>query len=221
MAIKITTEAIVKVIKPKGQQFSLEELNEQVDGWIEPLKIGPLWIMYREKAKEEGEEMNQIASFFFDVAIYGTVMVVSPQEMPTEWDLLDESENSWTADQIESGFLTALQSALIYNRLMNSKIKDTSPISKEEWSFKPSDEVDDSLKDFFRKSYDLIVAHKDKPDATLLFEDDTVIVRTANKTDHIKALDQMINYFIEEEEYEKCAQLQKIKQSVVEETPEI
>ena len=142
MAIRITSDAIVKVVKPVFHQFSLNELNDVVEGWIEPLKIGPIWVMYKEKAKESGEPLNQVASFFFDVAMYGTVLIVPPQQMPTEWDLMEPDDYRYTADQIESGFLTALQNALAYNRVSDKTYKES---PKEEWSYEPGDdELDDN-----------------------------------------------------------------------------
>jgi len=216
MAIKITIDAIVKTVQPEKQQFSLDELNNHVDGWVEPLKIGPIWVMYREKSKEDGEPLNQVASFFFDVAIHGTVLVVPPQQMPTEWELMDDIDLRYSSDQVDTGFLSALQAALIQHRVFNSltdtEMKSMMKNHKEEWAYKPSEELDDDLREFFKRAYKSIVAQQKTDDDTVLFEDENIIVRTLNKEDRLKTIDQMIAYFIEEEEYEKCAALQKLKE---------
>jgi hypothetical protein len=216
MAVKITSDGIVKIAAPEGFQFNLDELNSHVDGWIEPLKIGPVWVMYREKSKESGEPLNQVASFFFDVPMYGTVLVVPPQQMPTEWEIMEPSDYKWSSEQIDTGFLTALKNSLLQYKIMNEVLRgmgeevDKKNPFKEEWAFRPTDEIDDDLKEFFRKSYDSIVAQEKPADDTLLFEDDNIIVRTLNKEDRHKAIEQMIQYFVEEEEYEKCAKLKKL-----------
>jgi hypothetical protein len=216
MAIKITSDAIVRTVKPALQQFSLNELNEHVDGWIEPFKIGPIWVMYREKAKENGEPLNQLASFFFDVAMHGTVIVVPPQQLPLEWELMEDKDYRYSSDQIDSGFLSALHQALVLNRFIDKPEADTlTSLMKEEWSYQPSDETSDNEKDFFRKVYDTIIKQNLKKEDTVLFEDDDVIVKTETNEDRIKALQQMIDYFVEEEEYEKCAKLLQVKEKIV------
>jgi hypothetical protein len=216
MAIKITSDAIVRTVKPALQQFSLNELNEHVDGWIEPFKIGPIWVMYREKAKENGEPLNQLASFFFDVAMHGTVIVVPPQQLPLEWELMEDKDYRYSSDQIDSGFLSALHQALVLNRFIDKPEADTlTSFMKEEWSYQPSDETSDNEKDFFRKVYDTIIKQNLKKEDTVLFEDDDVIVKTETNEDRIKALQQMIDYFVEEEEYEKCAKLLQVKEKIV------
>jgi len=216
MAIKITSDAIVRTVKPALQQFSLNELNEHVDGWIEPFKIGPIWVMYREKAKENGEPLNQLASFFFDVAMHGTVIVVPPQQLPLEWELMEDTDYRYSSDQIDSGFLSALHQALVLNRFIDKPEADTlTSFMKEEWSYQPSDETSDNEKDFFRKVYDTIIKQNLKKEDTVLFEDDDVIVKTETNEDRIKALQQMIDYFVEEEEYEKCAKLLQVKEKIV------
>ena len=65
MAIKIDPDSIVRVIRPTNHKFFLDELNDHVKGFIEPIKIGPVWVMYDEKAKENGLPENKVASFFF------------------------------------------------------------------------------------------------------------------------------------------------------------
>jgi hypothetical protein len=215
MAIKITSDAIVRTVKPALQQFSLNELNDHVDGWIEPLKIGPIWVMYREKAKENGEPLNQLASFFFDVAMHGTVMVVPPQQMPPEWELMEDPDYRYSSDQVDSGFLSALHQALVLNRFIDKPTADElASFMKEEWSYQPSNEIGDDEKDFFRKVYDTLVKQNLKKEDTVLFEDDDIIVKTASNEERIKALQQMIDYFVEEEEYEKCAKLLEVKEKI-------
>ena len=215
MAVKITSDAIVKVIQPSLRKFNIDELNDNVEGWIEPIKIGPIWVMYREKSKESGEPLNKVASFFFDVAMYGTVLVVPPQQMPDEWDLMEDSDLKYTADQVETGFLSALQSALAYNRVYNAPgTLDNSGFVKEEWTYTPTGIIDDNIKDFFKKAHQYLVTHEIQNDSNVIFEDDMTIVRIKSNADKDLMLQQMIDILLETEEYEKCAELQKIKDSI-------
>lgn len=216
MAIKITSEAIVKVIQPASHKFNLDELNDNVEGWIEPIKIGPIWVMYREKSKESGEPLNKVASFFFDVAMYGTVLIVPPQQMPEEWDLMDDTDFRYSADQVETGFLSALQSALAYNRVYNSPLddEDDTMIIKEEWTYSPTGIIDATIKDFFNKARQYLITHEIQNDSNIVYEDDTTIVRIKDNVEKKLMIQQMIDILLETEDYEKCAELQKIKDSI-------
>lgn len=210
MAVKITTDGIVKMIYPEGRQFTLDEMNSHVEGWIEPLKIGPIWVVYREKSKEKGDPLNQVASFFFDVAIYGNVFVVPPQQMPEEWELVEEEDEKYTAEQVDTGFLSALQTALVFNRVFGeSEEFPLKNFSKQIWSYTPSEEIDESSIKFFEKAYESIVKIR-KDNDNILFEDDETIIRTTTPEDKVKTIKQMIDHFVEVEEYEKCAELQKL-----------
>ena len=90
MAVLITTEAIVKTISPKNTKFGIDDLNEIVQGWVEPVKIGPLWVMHKEGAKQE--PLNEIASMVFNVPLRGKVLVVPVQQLPPEWDLMEPDD---------------------------------------------------------------------------------------------------------------------------------
>lgn len=215
MAIKITSDAIVKVIQPTSNKFNLDELNDNVNGWIEPIKIGPIWVMHREKSKEAGEPLNKVASFFFDVAMYGTVLVVPPQQMPDEWDLMEDADLRYSADQVETGFLSALQSALAYNRVYSTPgTLDNSGFIKEEWTYTPAGIIDESIRDFFKKAYEYLTSHIITNDSNIIFEDDMTIVRISSNTDKDLMIQQMINILLETEDYEKCVQLQKLKDAI-------
>lgn len=208
MAIKLTTESIVKMVHPSELQFTLDELNEHVSGWIEPFKVGPIWIMYKENSKETGEPLNKVASLFFNIAMYGTVLIVPPQQMPPSWDLTDESDRKYTAEQVDTGFLSALQTALVHNRVIGQN-KEAYVPTKEDWTYVPPNEVDDETISFFNQSYWFIVQTKRSVDDNILYEDERLIVR-ALPADRLKTLHQMMDYYISLEEYEKCSELKKI-----------
>ena len=217
MAILITPEAIVKTVYPKNQKFDIDSLNDLVRGWIEPLKIGPLWVMYKENP--ENEPLNQIASMMFNVALRGDVLVVPVQQLPSEWDLMDENESQYTGEEVDMGFLVSLQNTLSTHELLSkgataiysqdgSVIFDMIPEIKEEWMYDPDvNKLDENTKAFFRQLYPELKLSQLK--SNILYEDEGLVVRVSNSKDMIKALEQMIQMFVVEEEYEKCASLQK------------
>jgi hypothetical protein len=209
MAIKITTDKIVRIIRPHAKNFNLDELNQQVDDFINPFKVGPIWVMTGESSRESGAELNEIASFFFDLPLYGDVIVVPPQQLPPAWDIMEETDYKYTAEELDSGFLLSLQTSLVYNRVLGGKSKYT---AKEEWTFTPpeNDNIDEGVHDFYRKVYDYIIENPDMFNKNYILEDESVIVKVRKNGDRNTVLQQMMEYFICEEEYEKCAQLKKV-----------
>lgn len=218
MAIKITTDSIVRVIRPASTKFNLDELNDHVEGFIEPLKIGPIWVMYSDKGKEEGQPLNKVASFFFDIPIYGTTMIVPPHQLPADWDIMEPEDYRYTADDIDNGFLLSLQKALIHNRVFGAP-KAEENIEKlmsrfeplEEWTYKPpvEDAIDENTADFYRQVYDYLSKNPEQFKKNVLLSEGHLIIKLESPEDKEKMVQQMIDYFVREEEYEKCSILKK------------
>jgi hypothetical protein len=219
MAIKISTDCIVRMIRPTTHKFNLEELNDHVNGFVEPLKMGPVWIMYHEKAKELGEPLNQVASFFFNIPMYGTVLVLPPQQFPSDWDVMDPEDYRYTADDIDNGFLLSLQTALVHNRVFGSTGNDNIDklhsrfLPVEEWTYKPVDrEIDENTSDFYRQVYDYIEKNPQDFKRNVLLSESQLLVKLESPEDKVKMINQMIDYFVSQEEYEKCTTLQNLLQ---------
>jgi len=219
MAIKITADSIVKVFRPEGYKFTLDELNTQVNGFIEPLKIGPVWVMYSEEAKEKDEPLNNVASYFFDVPMYGTVIVVPPHHLPSEWDLMEPEDYRYTADDIDSGFLMSLQQALIHKRVYGEMNTDNNERlfqrlkAREEWTYTPDAEnpsIDKNTIDFYNQVFDYIKTNPEMIKKNILLSDDEIIVKVNSDEDRILMINQMIQYYISEEQYEKCSVLKTV-----------
>jgi hypothetical protein len=219
MAIKITADSIVRVFRPEGYKFTLDELNTQVNGFIEPLKIGPVWVMYSEEAKTNNEPLNKVASYFFDIAMYGTVIVVPPHHLPTDWDLMEPEDYRYTAEDIDSGFLMSLQQALMHKRVFGESSSNSNERlferlkAKEEWTYKPQSddsELDKNTIDFYEQVYEYISSNPDMIKKNILLSDDEIVVKIDSDEDKILMINQMIEYYISEEQYEKCSLLKTV-----------
>lgn len=214
MAVKIGTDNILRMVRPNSYKFTLEELNNGVNGFIEPVKMGPLWVMYSEEAKINGEPLNKVASFFFDVAIHGTVLVVPPHQLPSEWDLMEPEDYRYTADDIDGGFLRSIQQSLIYSRtfgleLDEDELKGTFYNPVEKWNYKPNErsEITEDVIEFYNKSYEFIVKNSIK-DNVVLFEDGVEV--TVSSEDMESFINQLIEHYVNDEAYEKCAKLKQV-----------
>ena len=214
MAVKIGTDNILRMVRPNSYKFTLDELNNGVNGFIEPVKMGPLWVMYSEEAKINGEPLNKVASFFFDVAIHGTVLVVPPHQLPSEWDLMEPEDYRYTADDIDGGFLRSIQQSLIYSRtfgleLEEDELKGTFYNPVEKWNYKPNErsEITEDVIEFYNKSYEFIVKNSIK-DNVVLFEDGVEV--TVSSEDMESFINQLIEHYVNDEAYEKCAKLKQL-----------
>jgi len=217
MAIKIGTDSIVRVVRPAGEKFNLNELNQLVEGFIEPTKIGPVWVMQDEDAKRSGKPQNTVASFFFGVSVYGTILIVPPQQLPSDWEAIDDEELRYTADDVDNGFLLSLQKALIRNRVLGSSAHTMEQFREsfrpqEEWTYRPpsQDAIDENTQDFYRKVYDYISNNPEMFQKNILLSDTDVLIKLNAAEDREKMINQMIDFFVSEEEYEKCAVLKSI-----------
>ncbi len=216
---------MVKVFRPKsGSTFTIDELNDEVGGWIEPFRVGPIWVMYLEKADRKGKQFNFLASHFFDLSLYGEVLVVPPQQMPAEWGAMEEGDEHYTADMIDSAFLLSLQ-----NSILLAKMKEQVPgfvvdpaeffsskfnvKPKEEYTYDPPEDTDENTRDFLDQVYGYISKSPAQFRKGVLLDGPEVIIR-AEQNKLKKVLKMMTDMYIETEEYEKCAVIRELEENI-------
>jgi len=224
MALKITTENTVKTFRPQnGSLFSIDELNNEVDGWIEPFKVGPVWVICQEKSKEKGLPINELASYFFEIGLYGKVLVVSPQQLPLEWSEGD-IQPGITADMVDSGVLMSLQSSLARMKMLEKNPgMEVSPeeffrlniatIPREEYTYEPPeiDDIDENTEEFLSKVYSYIANHPLEFSRGVLLEETGILIR-AEGHDLQKVLGLLTKMYLQTEEYEKCSVIKSLSQ---------
>lgn len=227
MALKITTENLVKIFLPhNGKVFTMDELNKEVGGWIDPFKVGPVWAMSREKAKGYGLPINALASGFFEIPLYGEVLIVPPQQLPSDWT--DEDDHPGiSADMIDSGFLLSLQSSIAQLKMLEKnpwaghigvkefflKNFDTQP--REEYTYEPPkpEDIDEVTEEFLSKVYEYIATHPLEFSKGVLLEDTLIRIRAEGK-DLKQVLSIMTDMYLQTEEYEKCSVLKTLGETL-------
>jgi hypothetical protein len=227
MAIKITIDKLVKPIRPQnGKTFNVDELNDMVGGWIEPFKVGPVWVMTAEKSREKGAELNDLASYFFEVALHGEVLIVPPQQLPSDWEVMEDDDKKLSADMVDSGFLLSLQNALMVKKMreQNPSLQvnatdffnshfNVSP--KEEYTYEPpiGEDIDENTADFLSKVFEYMKTAPSQFKNGILLDESQVTIRT--QKGNIKTiLDMMKGMYLENEEYEKCAVIQQVEDQI-------
>jgi len=150
--------------------------------------------------------------------MYGTVIVVPPHHLTTDWDLMEPEDYRYTAEDIDSGFLMSLQQALIHKRVFGEQLDNNERLferlkAKEEWTYKPQSDdsqLDKNTIDFYDQVYEYISSNPDMIKKNILLSDDEIVVKIDSDEDKILMINQMIQYYISEEQYEKCSLLKTV-----------
>lgn len=230
MAILVTLDKIVKTVQPKnGKSFDLDEMNQIIGGWPDPFKVGPVWVMQREESSDEFAALNEIASNFFDVALYGHILVVPAQQLPLEWELLEDHEKFFTAEMVDSSFMLSLKTSIELMKMREEQpplYSNMDPVDffnhqfyipeKEEFVYNPDIDValNPDLKKFLNNSYEYITKSPMQFKKGVILEDADLIIRTPPEN-RKTVLGIMLNMFLENEEYEKCAEIQKLEKLTI------
>lgn len=213
MAVKISVDGLIKTVKPNRASFELRDLEIEVGGSIEPIKIGPVWVIYAERSKD-ALPRNNVASSFFEVAIYGDVLVVPPQQLPHDWDIMDVEDYKYTGEDVDNGFMLSLQRSLMNTTGLPFYTQANPFTYTEEFLYKPPHELtidDTSTRDFYRQVCDKPIDVKKLSHEGIILEDPGVVIRIKEFKDRLITIDQMIQFYVETEEYEMCAKLQIVK----------
>lgn len=204
MAIKITPDSRVSKIIPKEKYFDIEEICDEINGWVNPLKIGPVWVFTGEDSKIQGLELNKVASYYFEIPMYGNVVIVPPQELPPNLNPMGEDDEKFTAEQIDMGLLMSLEHFLL--NITNSPYYAV----KRECYFIPDDDVNEDVRMFYKKSFEYFEKTGTLFEDKIAYEDNYLMIKLKDDEDLISFLNQMIVVFTELEEYEKCSYVKKL-----------
>lgn len=221
MAIKLSKEGKVLKVSPHFRKyFDISTMEEAVNGWPEPIKIGPIWVIRNESALKSPDNLNDLASRFFHTPIYGDILVLSSHELPKDWDLMEDSDKLYTADEIDAGFVKSLSEMNMFENFhtLPDELDFTNRLNlfepqRIEYTYTPEKQVkdDDEFKDFLRNAYDHVISYSPDLKSFIVYEDDTNIVKVKEKKDMLKTIDQMLKIFVEDELYEKAAKLRDLR----------
>jgi hypothetical protein len=233
MAIKLSKEGTVLKVTPHFKQyFDIASMEDAISGWPEPMKIGPIWVIQNENVLKSPDNLNDLASRFFHIPIYGDVLILSSHELPKEWDLIDDSDLMYTADEIDAGFVKSLSEMAIFENLyipynqpyepdfINSAILQKP--QQVEYTYSPEKQVknDDEFKEFLRNAYTYVISSAPEFKSFVVYEDELNIVKVNAKKDMLKTIDQMLAIFVEDESYEKAAKLRDLRPIIEEKISE-
>jgi hypothetical protein len=192
---------------PTDETFQLKEISQIIDGIVEPIFIGEYWLFYCRNGKVLDRPLNNIASDMIGLPVYGNVVIANDSELTKSFfvppDLIEE--------------IRRMNFQLMQQPLTDNKLGDiTDPISEEQLQEQLQEEVKELIQEGYKK---LIESGKSFDELMLNFElfnnGIQKIVVPPDKERRLKAVQKMIDYFTEHEEYEKCLKLQSFKQKMI------
>lgn len=223
MAVKIHLNGVMNLKKPlSSDKYDLNELAIELQTEIENLNIadmGPFVLITDNLQKE----INSVATIFFRFPVGGDVLLVSGNEIG-EKKYITKENTKYEVTETEAGIIKSIKDTIaIYQMVMDDKEIDDSNFPKSIYYYDPDKIVEEENEEeieftteFFNSAYKTIEDYKRKKSSDLkladliLLEDHDLVVKFPPNNKKIeKIFKNMIDYFIEQEEYEKCSILEK------------
>lgn len=198
MAVKITPQGNVRVVKPDEIFFWDSDITKHITKSHLQHKMGPTLVYYSED--RSAGELNHVASVFLDSTVFGDVMIVAVSEMAEAGTLKEEDFLDPRA--VDAGVILSIY------QLVNSRRKLKS-LPKNEFLVKSADEIDEQIVTFYQDSYEYVTSGTYHLDGKL-YETSSNVFYAADRHEMKRIAEQMLQMFIEAEEYEKCAKIRDV-----------
>lgn len=224
MAILIEKSGeVVKKIPENSEVFNDEEILKIFESGYKFTDMGIFVVITNAPEIEDG--LNEVATLFLRYPVYGNILVLTGQELNSDFDIVTNDNSKNAPREQDEGVLVLLKETLMSFQLVTGmqsetdNIKENETYDKKEKSvmfFDPrkvkteelTEEDEAFLEDFFESAYQKITKTKDIPNA-ILYDGDTYIIKLAKERIE-DSLNLMLEYFIEKEAYEKSAKIRDI-----------
>jgi hypothetical protein len=220
MAMIITPTGKNKKHKPiNGKTFTIYEISKYLDGLVEPAFIGNNWVFINKNGSLLKMQYNEYASKMMGFDIYGLCLIVPQEELPCQFFLADdEYENDeYENDNYESNESNAEYKETKHQQnesdyMLNDDIEAMDNVLSK--IYQKEQEVK-KLKIFYEQAYkNLISSNKSYYDLLqnfIVYENENNVFDCPTKESKTQILQNMITFFINIEEYEKCTDLLNLK----------
>lgn len=198
MATLLKTDGTKEAIMPMSEVFSLREISLILNGIIEPIFIGEYWLFYCKNGKGLNLPLNQPATNMIGMEVYGSIIIASDSELSPTFLIPPEIVHEIKA---------------VGQRIMDKQ----QPVAEEDI---PEELKEQALDSIMESGYKFLISEGREFDSIMtnfeLYNDgiDKIVIGP-DKVKRIGAIDKLINHFSEKEDYEKCANLTKFKNKVV------
>lgn len=240
MAVKITTSGFLTIDRPI-EKYSIDRIAEVLQTESKYVMMEDMGVFVLAVDTDPTKILNSVSSLYFRFAVFGHSLVISGKELPEDNQFISDENTKFEINDFESGLLSSIRDTLeTYQLIMGGDItqeaymrnpnptqgdvpQDSYP-TKKLYYFDPmrkcdiSDEEKQFINEFYLHAVDIL---KNIPigrtiEDLVIYEDPEVIIKF--KPDAIKeTLNTMMAYYLENEEYEKCA----VIRDVIEKTPNL
>lgn len=199
MGVVITPSGEHKRLKPQeGEVFSLWEISEILDGIVDIAFIGNKWIFINKLAHKRQFPYNETASLIFNYPIAGLCIVLNEEELPPQFlipDKIKEVENYLHENNDET-------------YLKNDSFKK---MEKDKTSGDNSKMKEDTLKEAYYLLFETGKDIDEIPNNFIIYRKGNKVIDLSNDIDkQMHLLNELMNFYLELEEYEKCSNISKL-----------
>lgn len=206
MGIIITPDGKKRRLSPEKDFFTLYEISDILGGLIDISFVGDKWIFVNKLGHKLDLGYNETASVLFNYPIAGPCIIADQEELPPQffmddkkfdssYDYEDEDEDDDINDRIQ-------------------KRRNESETKKEDVN------NDDKLKEDIIKEANYLLFETGKTTDEIL--ENFIVYRRGNNTinytgnleKQLDILNDMMNYFLKIEEYEKCQNISNLMQII-------
>lgn len=231
MAIKISTDGILDIIRPINNVFTEDEIAESLGTEKDFVDIIDMGVFVIVVDVATNKSLNTVASLYFRFPVFGSIIAMNGHEIPASSPMVTKENTRYIPEEFEEGFLKSVKDVLeTYKDVSNiEKYKEVTDIAIESgerksktvrkrrvkktvYYFDPDDptngvklskEETDFIKEFYHFSYENLEKTKNVEKTVLYETKDWQIKFMPDKVE--KTLTNMMNYFASLEEYERCA----------------
>ena len=201
MATIIRTDGSKEKYSPVGDYITIAEISMLINGMVEPIFIGEFWFFLCKNALRLKRDMNPIASEILGMEVWGDAVIASDDELSPTFFFPKELVKEIKA----------------MGAHISKKIINENPALAEDAV--PEEQKEAAKEIMMRSGYKkLLKSDKDFNSVMKNFEiynDGKQIINIPPvKEERYKAVDILINYFSDKEEYEKCSELVNFKKEM-------
>ena len=185
------------------EHITIQEISRLVNGLIEPTFIGEYWFFSCKNAQRLKRDFNEPASQLLGLEIFGDVVIAKDTELSPSFFF-----PPGVVDEIRA----------MGKNVAKKIIQENPELVEENLTEEQKEEamevmMEEGYKNLLRTPRSFMTIMKNFE----IYNDGKQLIKIPPiKEERIKALDTLIDYFTKKEKYEKCADLIKFKEKMIE-----
>src|SRR5690554_2734055 len=101
MAILIHKSGQLDNIELQSETFTIDIMEKIILGHPTPMKKGLYWVISNDEIQKIPENLNIYATNYFNINLYGDILVTTAMELPLEWDIVTEDDKFYKPGELD------------------------------------------------------------------------------------------------------------------------